>query len=521
MTADAAVTARAARLLRRAEQWLRHGDRAAAANALAQARRLAPADPAIAALESALQAPAHPGRRAGAEPVAERESPDAQVRRARALRDAGRYAEAAQTLRAACERYPDHADAWFNLGTLMFVGAKTAEAAEAFDRAWRLAPRHVPTLLGFAESLQGLGRTGEAAARLREAIAIEPLTVHAWHSLVNLKTVRLDDAETAQLEAIHASGALDDGARAVAGFALAAALERQQRYAQAWTAVSEANALKRRTLHWDADGFSRLVDELTDIYATPIAGADDPSLGREAIFIVSMPRSGSTLVEQILAAHSDVAGGGELREVGVVLKEESARRGTQYPHWVHDVTPADWTRMGRRYLERTRRWQTRPRFTDKGLSNWNLLGALAAMLPGAAILHVVRDPLETCWSCYKQLFPVGQPFTYDLDELARLRHDYERLMRFWQARHPGRIHDVVYEDLVAAPDAAIRGLLAATDLPFEPACLQFHRAERSVRTPSAAQVREPLRTDTARAPRYGAVLDPLRAALARAGARTP
>jgi len=207
------------------------------------------------------------------------------------------------------------------------------------------------------------------------------------------------------------------------------------------------------------------------------------------------------------------------KRIGIVLQEESEARHSDYPQWVGAATAADWERLGRRYLERTARWQTRARFTDKGLSNWQTLGAIFAMLPGAKVVHSRRDPVETCWSCFKQLFPVGQPFTYDIAELATFHADYDRMMRFWHERYPGRIHDFIYEDLLADPDTRVRALLDYSGLSFEEGCLNFHQSTRAVRTPSAAQVRQPLRGDTARAPRYGELLDPLRAALRRAEAQ--
>ena len=515
---------RAARQLKRAGQWARAGDAAAAERALAQAHALAPGHPevtlATAALHKLPQSLAYTLQRA--REVAQRQPHDAraQIQLGRALRDAHRPVDAEAALRKACELEPDLVDAWFNLGTLLFVMTRMEQACAAFERAHGLAPDNVANLMGLAETLQTLGRPDEAAARLREAITLQPDAVYAWQSLINLKTVPLSDAEVSRLEQVYASNALPDDARSIAGFALGDALERQRRHADAFAVLLEANALKRRTLSWDAAAFSKTIDTSIKAFSGPCAEAADRTLGSEVIFIISMPRSGSTLTEQILASHSEVEGASELAQVGIVLQDESMARGVEFPHWISAATPADWERLGRRYLERTARWQTRRRFTDKGLSNWQMLGAVFAMLPGATIVHSRRDPLETCWSCFKQLFPVGQPFTYDIVELAEFWADYDRLMRFWHERYPGRIHDFVHEDLIADPDTRIRALLDHAGLPFEDACLHFHQSTRNVRTPSAAQVRQPLRADTARAPRYGELLAPLRDALHGAAART-
>jgi hypothetical protein len=245
------------------------------------------------------------------------------------------------------------------------------------------------------------------------------------------------------------------------------------------------------------------------------ARAQDAALGREVIFIVGLPRSGSTLVEQILAAHASVAGGNELLDLPDTLEEESRRRGSRFPTWIHQAEAADWERLGRRYLERTARWrEQRPMFTDKGLSNWRYVGAVAAMLPGARFIDCRRDPVETCLACFRQLFAKEQAFTYDLSELAAFWRDYDRMMQVWQQRYPDKVHKLVHEDLLADPEREIRRLLDFCALSFDATCLRFHEVEREVRTASAAQVREPLRRSTARADRYGDLLAPLRRSLA-------
>ena len=509
---------RAARSLRRVAQWLRSGDLAAAARALAEARALAPGHPEVLRAEAALrqrQPPRAPSKAMLERAVTERpRDPALRVAYGRALRDGGQLREALAQFREATEIAPDFAPAWFNLGTLLFIGTEAEPAREAFDRAHALAPNHVPTLLGYAETLKMLGDIEGAATRLRIAVSIAPTAVHGWHSLTNLKTIPLSDVELAALEGVYARAELPDSARAVAGFALAAALERAERYEEAFGVFVEANALKRREIEWSPEWFSGIVDTSIAEYSKPIAGVTDPEFGSEAIFIVSLPRSGSTLAEQILASHAEVAAGDELRELPNLIDEESKRRGRDYPEWVGEATPEDWQRLGHAYIDRTKKWRgDKPRCTDKGLANWQFIGAIRAMLPGASIVHARRDAVETCWSCFSQLFPVGQPFTYDLAEMATFWRDYARLMRFWNERFPGAMHDLVYEQLVENPETEIRAMLDACRLPFDPACLTFHANTRKIRTPSSAQVREPMRRDTARTAHYGALLDPLRKAL--------
>jgi len=227
-----------------------------------------------------------------------------------------------------------------------------------------------------------------------------------------------------------------------------------------------------------------------------------------------MPRSGTTLVEQILASHERITGAGELDTLARVLTEESERRQKRYPQWAREATVQDWQRLGQRYLSLTAQWRVqRPRFVDKMASNWRLLGAMRAMLPGARIVICRRDPLENCWSCFRQYFQNGSEFSYDLDHLAAFWKAFDHAASGWSRRSPDRVRQQVYEDLTENPEAEIRTLLNFCELPFDPACLHFQDLQRSVRTLSASQVRKPMQKWESRAVKYGALLDPLRAAL--------
>ena len=282
-------------------------------------------------------------------------------------------------------------------------------------------------------------------------------------------------------------------------------------------AFDAASRRRREQAPWDAAAFSRTVDEIRDTLAGPGAG---PASGRGAnvIFVLGMPRSGTTLVEQILAAHSQVIGAGELPDVGLVIAAESARRGKAFPGWLAEADEADWERLGQDYLRRTERWQSRGRFTDKALENWLYLGAILRMLPGARVLGCERDPLETAWSCYKQLFAPGMfRWSYDFDSLAAYARDERRLWRHVQRLEPARCLTLSHEALVADFELQVREMLTFLGLEFEPACLEFHSARRETSSASAAQVRQPLRKATARRALYGRALDPLAEALARAG----
>ncbi|HEX6834813.1 MAG TPA: sulfotransferase [Rudaea sp.] len=423
------------------------------------------------------------------------------------------YDEAIATLTRAVELDPALTSAWYNLGLALMRSMRVDEAAAALRRALALSPQiavSAHAMLG--DMFRAEGRNDEAMAEFRAALAQQPHAGMGWWGLADIRTHRFSDEEIERLRrAMKHPGASEDDLVAM-GFALAKALDERGRYADALAALAQANARARAHRRWDPNGYSAYVSRILDAFSPPPAGAAEP-LGHEAIFIVSLPRSGSTLVEQVLASHSQVDGAGELPDLPMTLNEEALRRGKPFPDFAHDMTPADWERLGRRYLERTARWRRRrPRFTDKLPSNWLYVGAIRAMLPGARIVIGRRDRLETCFSCYRQRL-ANNEYTRTFADLAAAWRDFDRAATHWHALHPGRVYENQYEALVAQPEATIRELLAFCDLAFEPACLEFHKTVRDVHSPSANQVREPLRRDTARAPLYGALLDPLRAQL--------
>lgn len=435
-----------------------------------------------------------------------------------ALAETGDLDGAIAAFRKCIELAPRRAAPWFNLGRALDIQGRVDEAHDAFTHALALDPAHTGARVMLARVLQFMGRIDEAEAGFRAVLADEPDSPLAWFGLSTVRTTRFTPDDTRAIERVYGRTDLTPDQRIGVGFALAKALEDEGRYTEAFAVLTAANATKRRTQTWDARLFAQYCSDIAGAFART-ATAPASERGREVIFIFGLPRSGSTVVEQILAAHPDVSGANELEDLGEILAEESKRRGMPYPHWVPQATPADWERLGNTYLERTAKWRNeRPVFTDKGLSNWTYAGAIRAMLPGAHMVGTRRDSVENCLACFRQHFQRELAFTYDLAEMAAFSRDHDRLMRFWHERYPGAIHDVVHEALIAEPESGIRALLDACGLPFDEACLRFHEVERHVRTASAAQVRQPLRADTARAERYGAVLDPLRTMLAQAPA---
>lgn len=434
-----------------------------------------------------------------------------------ALHDAGALDEALNHLRRACGLAPRQAAPWYNLGKALKQQGQLQEASQAFRRALALDERHVLARIGVADIATMQGDIPRAVTEYRCVLDQQPERAEAWHGLANLKTERLGPADIDLIRRALRQPGLSPDTRVMLGFSLFRALEDQQDYAGAFEALRRANADKRRQVEWDAAAERAQIDRIIEVFSAPLPAPTVPTLGHEVIFIASMPRSGSTLVEHILATHPEVEGANEIPDLPQVIEDESRRRGLPFPQWAGEATADDWHRLGRDYLARTARWrEQRPRFTDKNVANWPLLGAARLMLPGAKIIQCHRDPVETCFSCYRHLFRHGVHYSYDLDEMAEYYRDYERLSAFWLAGHPRQILDLPYEALVQEPEAQIRRLLAFCELPFDAACLAPHQTRREVlSTASAAQVRQPIQRDTRHSTPYLEMLRPLRDRLAR------
>lgn len=427
--------------------------------------------------------------------------------------------EALIYLRRACELAPALAPAWFNYGKALEKQARMEDAAVALQRALGLDPSHISTRLSLARAQVSLGRIETAVAGFREVLRRDPDNAEAWFGLSNLNTFQFNAADAAHLQ--RAFGRKDRTAedRELLGSAFAKALEAQGDYVHAFEIFRDVKASQRERVKGSAAGEQRRVQTIARTFARALPAPLDVRLGQEVILIISLPRSGSTLVEQILASHPQVEGANEIRDMQLVIDAEARRRGSAFPLWVPEATAEDWHRLGSEYLARTAHWRkTKPRFTDKNLLNWYLVGASMTMLPAARAVMVRRDPLETCLACYRQYFTGNAGFACDLDDMADYCINFLHLTRFWLEKFPARIFDLQYETLIADPGATIRRLLAFCGLPFDPACLAFHRTSRAVlSTPSAAQVRQPLRQDTARSALYGDKLDRLRQRLREAG----
>ncbi|MET1113023.1 MAG: sulfotransferase [Allosphingosinicella sp.] len=430
--------------------------------------------------------------------------------------------EALAAYGAVLRRKPDHVRAEAALASLRARIGDYAAAVELYGALLAQQPDSPGLWMSYGHVLKTTGRPDDAVAAYRRAAGIDPGFGEAWWSLANLKTVRLGEEDLAAIETALAGPDRDDKAAVNLHFALGKGLEDQRRFESAFGHYSEGNRIRRAMLDHDPDRLTDEVDESIRLFTRSFF-AEREGQGAQAadpIFILGMPRAGSTLIEQILSSHSQVEGTSELPYIAALARESVARNpefaGLPYPRMLAALQPGELRRLGEEYLERAgaHRKTARLFFTDKQPNNWRDIGFIRLILPRARIVDARRHPLACCFSNFKQHFAEGQGFTYSLGDMGRYYRDYVRLLDHFEEAIPGRIHRVIHEDMVEDSEAEIRRLLDYLELPFEPACLRFYENDRAVRTPSAGQVRQPINRDGMDQWKpFEPWLDPLKAAL--------
>ncbi|HEX2139127.1 MAG TPA: sulfotransferase [Woeseiaceae bacterium] len=371
-------------------------------------------------------------------------------------------------------------------------------AAAAYTDLARKRPGDAGLQASLGHCLRILGRSDESVEAYRRAISLAPASGEAWWNLANLKTYRISDDDLAAiLEQLENPG-LGDADRLRFHFAAGKALEDRQQYEEAFRHYSEGNRLRRRGTPYTPTPLHEHVERSCTLFTREFfAGRQGWGVESDApIFIVGLPRSGSTLVEQILASHSAVEGTTELPHVPVLVNELAARLGADaiWPDCLVTMEAREFRELGEAYLERTRPWRKlgRPRFIDKLPNNFENVALIHLMLPNARIVDVRRHPMACGLSLFRHLFAHGQHFSYSLEDIGSYYGAYLRLMMHFETVLPGRIHLVSYENLVRDTETEIRCLLEHCRLPFEEACLHFHENARPVSTPSSEQVRSPI-----------------------------
>ena len=464
----------------------------------------------------------------------------------------GRYADAETLLRRALDLAPSFREARFNLATILHRRARSTDALAEIDRlladepanpsfrnlrAAALArlgefdaaiaayaalladfPAQPKGWMSYGHALKTVGRAADAVAAYRTAIAQQPALGEAWWSLANLKTTRFDAADVTAMTAALATPLADDD-RLHLEFALGKALADRGDPAAAFAHYAEGNRLRAAQVRYDPAETTRAVARATVFFTADRLASPGGDPSPDPIFIIGMPRSGSTLIEQILASHSQVEGTTELPDLPALAwavgARTSAKGETAYPEALADLSPTDLATLGRDYLDRTRpqRKTGRPRFIDKLPNNWLHVGLIRMILPNATIIDARRHPLACGWSNFTQHFARGQGFSYALADFGAYYRDYVALMDHFDRVAPGTVHRVDHEAMVADTEGTVRALLAHCGLPFEPACLRFWETDRAVRTPSSEQVRQPIFDSGAAWRAYTEHLGPLREAL--------
>ena len=449
---------------------------------------------------------------------------------ARIAMDHERYGEAEVFLKHALQNAPDYARAWIDLvnaqqkqdklddatnsalellkitpdspeSHMMYAGVigsagRHEEAIIAYEKAILLEPEKPGAFSSMAHHLKTIGQQDEAITAYRQSIAIKPDHTESYWSMANLKTFQFDNEEIDAMQGLLLQEDLSDESRVHIYNALGHEFESRKDYPKAFDYFNSCNQLRRKSESYDPVETETQHEKIISIFNTKFFEQAAADVGEVSpIFVVGLPRSGSTLIEQILASHSQVEGTHELSDLPRTM--QSARRkgsiNKSFPESVEHFDLQQWVEIGENYLNSTQKYRTdRPFFIDKTPNNFIFAGVLKLALPNAKIINARRHPLDSCFGSYKQLFASGQPFTYDLFELGEYYMEYQNLMEYWHEAIPNFILDVHYEKVVDDLEVEVKRILDYCDLSFEENCLRFHETERAVKTASSEQVRQPI-----------------------------
>ncbi|MBT5751482.1 MAG: tetratricopeptide repeat protein [Rhodospirillaceae bacterium] len=384
--------------------------------------------------------------------------------------------------------------AWIDMGNAYKNRNDLIEAEQAYKKAIEVAPDYYGAHYSLAILYSEMGRIEEAIAGCNRTLELNPTLAKAYLQLSDLKKFKSGDSEIKAMEKILESGKQDRLSLTQINFSLAKAYADLKAYDQAFQHLVEGNTLHRATFDYDAAKDEKHVENImavcNEAFFSRLEGQGSPD--ETPVFIFGMPRSGTTLIEQVLSRHSQVFGAGELSAIVDVMKNHF-RKDSGYPEILKSLTADDLRPIGEAYIKQIRSLAPKARFiTDKMPVNFMYLGFIAAILPNAKFIHCRRNPIDNCFSCYEKLFKTGQLFSFDLTEAGRFYRAYDKLMDHWHEMMPGKIIDVQYEDVVADLEGQSRRLLNFCGLDWDEACLTFYESERNIKTSSLAQVRKPI-----------------------------
>jgi tetratricopeptide (TPR) repeat protein len=410
-----------------------------------------------------------------------------------------RFERALNTVEHAISLDPEMPHSHMIRGNILSKAQRHEEAIEAYRKALEISPKHMGALSGLGHVLKTIGRTDESIEAYRNCIRAHPAFGEAYWSLANLKTFEFTADEVAVMLKMVEDPRVADEPRVNFHYSLGKHFENEGDYATAFGHYREGSDLRRTHEMYDPVQTQVIHDRIMATFSSAFIeerqGWGDPS--PDPILIVGLPRSGSTLIEQILASHSQVEGTAELPDLSRAIRDINRNRSdrVEYPEAVADLPEEAIRELGERYLERTRRYRTGvPFFIDKMPNNFAAIGLLHLILPNARVINARRHPLDSCLGSYKQLFFKGQSFTYDLFELGQYYLQYQRIMDHWHSVLPGKVLDVHYEHMVQDQEGQTRRILEYCGLDWEDRCLRFYETERAINTASSEQVRRPIYT---------------------------
>jgi len=407
------------------------------------------------------------------------------------------YGKALDAVQRVIQLQPDLPFGFMIRGSILGKMHDHEGAIKSYGDALKIEPDHMGSNMGLGNVLKTVGRYEESVAAYKKCVEIQPIFAEAYWSLANLKTYTFDESEMQAMEEHVKNDQMPINNKAFFHIALANAKEKQKDYEEAWVNFETGNDLRRQEEVYDSVQTQVTHDQLIEVFNEElIESIKDKGCPSEApILIVGLPRSGSTLIEQILASHSLVEGTKELPDLSLLARKltKSRPQGIKYPDAVKDMSDEELIEYGEDYLTTTKRYRTdKPHFIDKMPNNFANIGFLKMILPNAKVINAQRNPLDSCISSYKQLFYKGQSWSYDLFEIAEYYLEYQRMMDHWHKLFPGEILDLKYENLINNQQDETEILLKYCGLEWEEQCLKFYETERSINTASSEQVRQPI-----------------------------
>ena len=411
--------------------------------------------------------------------------------------DQDKHHEATKSAHELLRITPESAESYMLYAGIIGSAGRHEAAIIAYEQAIKLSPQKAGAFSSMAHHLKTIGRQDEAIAAYRHSIAIKPDHTESYWSLVNLKTFQFKDEEIDTMQALLLKKDLSDESRVHLHNALGLEYESRKEYQKSFDNMTKCNQLRRKAESYDPVETELLHQKIITIFNAGFFEQDAADVSDVSpIFIVGLPRSGSTLLEQILASHTQVEGTYELSDLSRTMqsvRRQNPRGKKSFPESLEHFNLQQWVAIGQGYLESTQKYRTdRAFFVDKNPNNFTFIGALKLALPNAKIINARRHPLDSCYGSYKQLFASGQSFSYDLVELGEYYLQYQNLMEYWHQVLPNFILDVHYENVVNDLETEVERILDFCGLPFEEHCLRFHETERAVKTASSEQVRQPL-----------------------------